>query len=171
MLITFTSPIASSVVGEGRGCGDVCSIGQECEGLREKLGGSIRVEDIWRSEGKNDAIQEGLEPGACLTVEQRDDHHVAAGGINQGQSLGLSGESRALALEVHTPAGSRCMDGEGREKSVSSVLTGFVQLTLRAVLEPLPNVPFHCPPKVGSAKEGKDFGRREMKHPLVSAPH
>jgi hypothetical protein len=31
-----------------------------------------------------------------------------------------------LALKIHTPAGSRCVNREGREKSVSSVLTGFV---------------------------------------------
>jgi hypothetical protein len=61
----FDGTIASGVVGEGRGGRDIGSSGQECESVGEELGGSIRVQNIGRAEGKDDAIEEGLEPGAA----------------------------------------------------------------------------------------------------------
>jgi hypothetical protein len=60
------------------------------------------------------------------------------------------------------------MDGESREKSVCSVLTGLIQFALRAVFYSLPDISFHCWPEVGAAKERQDLYVRQVKHPLVS---
>jgi hypothetical protein len=65
------------------------------------------MEDIWRAESEDDAVQERLNPGGCFSVHQWDDDHIARDGVNEGQGLGLSRESLALALEVHAPLRAR----------------------------------------------------------------
>ena len=58
----FNGGVSSCVVAKRGRCFDVGSLRQKLEGFREKLGGVVRMQNVWRPEGKDNPIQERLQP-------------------------------------------------------------------------------------------------------------
>jgi hypothetical protein len=115
------------------------------------------MQDVGRTESENDPVKKGLEPGSGFAILEGDDDNISGHGVDQGQGLGLSRESRALALKVHAPFGSGGMGRESREQTVGRVLASFVKLAGGAIRQKLTHIRLYRGPIIGLTDESKDF--------------
>ncbi len=87
--------------------------------LAEEFRRIIGVEDVGATAAKMELIQKTRYEGGGLTVGQGNDHDSLGKTVDQGQGFGLASRGKALALEIHSIAGSGFVGGVRREQAVS----------------------------------------------------
>ena len=93
--------------------------GNSSHKLTEKFRRIIGVEDVGATAAKMEFVQKTRYEGRGLTVGQGNDQDSLGKTVDQGQSFGLAGRGKALALEVHSIAGAGFVGGVRREQAVS----------------------------------------------------
>ena len=73
-----------------RGCPGVGGFSQEADEIRHEFSGGVGVEHFGRSVDEDNTVEKGLHQSSCLSIWQRDNGHVAGGGINNAEGLGFA---------------------------------------------------------------------------------
>jgi hypothetical protein len=82
--------VSSGIMAKHRGRSGVGGFSQKAGEIGHEFGDGVRAEHLGWPMHEDNTVQKGLHQSGCLSIGQRDDGHVARGGVNRTKGLSVS---------------------------------------------------------------------------------